>query len=526
MAEILGIVANVAALIQLAHYGEKFAKALLNFSKQNSSPRKEVDRCASQAQDFSDCINMTHFTLERHFANFTKSPLLQYLSSQGILDRILNRSKSIEWQLDKATIRVRSLLGGGNAVFNFLKWWYQKDSILDLFPEMNSVKISLQLLVSATQLEVLDMECKDSLWDTEKLISNEKHMYVLTNMGTSPGVIDLVLNSLSASNHLKKVIRGNLKTLKRLEAQIERANPLMPTDAFTHQTQSTSSLYEIMLPLGRSMVKTGSVPKPKFVSSESSESSTRTKEVISHIQNNLVRRLMARPQTYKSSTSGNSMPSVSSAPSRGASSQTEARHYDHEALYKLERRLQHERLSRKQSSSAKTTPSSTTGQPATKRHIDHGSGANSNIHEAKSVQASQSQRQQLEPLHERVILVDTANLDRSIVHSHVLHKGKLTGKILTGVVHTTLDVSVISILEAKRLDINVDSCEDDKKIGFKFDQGTVQTCIGMVSITIDHNPSPGSQSLITRHKFYVLENCHPRLIYGKDIWEIEETSKQ
>ncbi|KAK1495034.1 hypothetical protein CABS01_11262 [Colletotrichum abscissum] len=191
MAEILGIVANVAALIQLAHYGEKFAKALLNFSKQNSSPRKEVDRCASQAQDFSDCINMTHFTLERHFANFTKSPLLQYLSSQGILDRILNRSKSIEWQLDKATIRVRSLLGGGNAVFNFLKWWYQKDSILDLFPEMNSVKISLQLLVSATQLEVLDMECKDSLWDTEKLISNEKHI-----------------------NHLKKVIRVHQLSLR------------------------------------------------------------------------------------------------------------------------------------------------------------------------------------------------------------------------------------------------------------------------------------------------------------------------
>ncbi|KAI3548317.1 hypothetical protein CSPX01_03113 [Colletotrichum filicis] len=485
MAEILGIVASVAALIQLAHYGEKFAKALFNFSKQNSSPRKEVDRCASQAQDFSDCINMTHFTLERHFANYTKSPLLQYLSFQGILDRILNRSELIEWRLDKATIRVRSLLGGGNAVFNFLKWWYQKDSILDLFPEMNSVKISLQLLVSATQLEVLDMECKDSLCDTEKLISNEKHM-----------------------NHLKKVIRGNLKTLKRLEAQIERANPLMPTDAFTHQTQSTSSLYEIMLPLGRSMVKTGSVPKPKFVSSASSESSTRTKE------------------TYKSSSSGNSMPSVSSAPSRGASSQTEARHYDHEALYKFERRLQHERLSRKQSSSAKTTTSSTTGQPATKRHVDHGSGANSNIQEVKSVQASQSQRQQLEPLHERVILVDTANLDRSIVHSHVLHKGKLTDKILTGVVHTTLDVSVISILEAKRLGINVDSCEDDKKIGFKFDQGKIQTCIGMVSITIDHNPSRGSQSLITRHKFYVLENCHPRLIFGKDIWEIEETSKQ
>ncbi|KAK1727064.1 uncharacterized protein BDZ83DRAFT_227125 [Colletotrichum acutatum] len=103
MAEVLGIVASVAALIQLAKYGEKFAKVLIRYSKQSSSPGKEVERCAFQAQDFSDCIDMTQFALERHFDKYTESSLLQYLLSQGILQGILNRSKLIKWQLEMAT---------------------------------------------------------------------------------------------------------------------------------------------------------------------------------------------------------------------------------------------------------------------------------------------------------------------------------------------------------------------------------------------------------------------------------------
>lgn len=203
MAEILGIVASVAALIQLANYSEKFAKALLKFSRQNSSLRKEVDRCVFRAQDFSYCIDLTQFALERHFRKYTESSLLRYLLSQGILQGILNRSRLIRWRLEKAIKRVRSLLRGGNAVFNFFKWWYQKDSILDLFPEMDSVKISLQLLVSATQLEVLDMECNDSLFDSEKFTSNEEQMYVFTKVLASSGVTNFVLDSRSNSKRLK-----------------------------------------------------------------------------------------------------------------------------------------------------------------------------------------------------------------------------------------------------------------------------------------------------------------------------------
>ncbi|KXH39078.1 hypothetical protein CNYM01_08895 [Colletotrichum nymphaeae SA-01] len=432
---------------------------------------------------------MTQFSLEGHFRKYTESPLLQYIVSKGILHGILDRSELMELRFEKATKRVQTRLVGGNAIFKFFKWYYQKDSILDLFPEMDSLKVSLLLLMSATQLEVLDMECNNSLSDREKLIFNEKHI-----------------------RRLKKSIRDNLETLKRLESQTARVNQFMPMGPLVHQAQSVSSLYEILLPLGRSMVKTGSVPKPKFVSATPSESSTRTKEVIFHVQ------------------AGRSMPSVSSAPSRGADSQKQACHHDHEALYKLERRLQHERLSRNRSSSAKTTPSSPTGPPATLRDVDYGSGASSNTRdkEARSVHASQLQRQQVGTLPKTPIVhaVNTANSYKSIVRSLVSRNGKPSGKVLTGVVNTTLEVNVISILEAERVGASLVPCQEDQEIKFKFDSGKSQPCIGIVYFIIYHNSMLGSQSPTTRHKFYVLENCHPRLIFGKDILEIEEALKQ
>ncbi|KAK1727065.1 uncharacterized protein BDZ83DRAFT_227130 [Colletotrichum acutatum] len=348
---------------------------------------------------------------------------------------------------------------------------------------MVSVKISLQLLVSATQLEVLDMECSGSLLDSEKLNSNEKQI-----------------------KRLKKVIRGNLRTLKTLEAQSRRAG--QSTVPFAYRTQPTSSLYELLVPLGRSMAETGCVPKPKSVSATSSESSTRTKE------------------PYKSSLAGISVPSDSSAPSRGAEFQKDASSYDHEALYKEERRSQYERLSRNRSSSAKTTPPSPPGPPATVRSVNHGSGASSNMREARSVLALQLQRQQSETLPKRVFEVNTANFDKLLARSQVLENGQLSGKTVTGRVNTTLEVSIISITEAGRLDLNVISCEQDKETEFKFDQGKNQPCIGMVTFTIYHSRIASSQSPTTSHKVYVVEHCRPELIFGKNFFDRDGNSKQ
>ncbi|KXH45336.1 hypothetical protein CSIM01_13559 [Colletotrichum simmondsii] len=224
------------------------------------------------------------------------------------------------------------------------------------------------------------------------------------------------------------------------------------------------------------------------------------------------------------------MPSVSSAPSRGADSQKEACYYDHEAPYKLERRLQHERLSRNRSSSANTTTSLPPGPPATLRDVDYGSGASSNSRdmEARSVHASQLQRQQFDTLPKELIVhaVNTANFYKSITRPIVSRNGKPSGKVLTGVINTTLAVNVISVLEAERVGASLVSCQQDQEIGFEFDSGKIQPCIGIVYLIIYHNSMLGSKSPTTRHKFHVLENCHPRLIFGKDILEIEETLKQ
>lgn len=148
------------------------------------------------------------------------------------------------------------------------------------------------------------------------------------------------------------------------------------------------------------------------------------------------------------------------------------------------------------------------------------------MREARSVFALQFQRRQFETLPKRVFEVNTANFDKSIAHSQVLDNGQFSGKIVTGRVNTALEVSIISITEAGRLDLNVISCEQDKETKFKFDQGKIQPCIGMVTFTIYHSRIAYSQSPTTSHKVYVVEHCHPELIFGKDFFDRDGNSKQ
>ncbi|OHE98386.1 hypothetical protein CORC01_06382 [Colletotrichum orchidophilum] len=161
MAEVLGFVASFAALIQLVQYGAKFAEALYQFSEQSGSPTEEIERFALQASTFSFVISTAHCSLDQHCKNYPDSPVLRFISTNGVLYSISYQSDSIKSRLRKAIRRVKNRLGSKNVVFNFLKWWYQKDSIKDLFPEMECIKTSLQLLLATAQFEIAKLEHND-----------------------------------------------------------------------------------------------------------------------------------------------------------------------------------------------------------------------------------------------------------------------------------------------------------------------------------------------------------------------------
>ncbi|KAK1623796.1 hypothetical protein BDP81DRAFT_399142 [Colletotrichum phormii] len=180
MAEVLGLVSSFAAIIQLVQYGEKFAKALYQYSEQQGYRTDEIERYAIQAITFSDVVRTAHFSLNQHCKKYPKSPVLDFIATQGALDNIAFQSESVELRLRKATSQVRSYLGSRNFVLSFFKWWYQKDCIKDLFPEMESIKTSLQLLMATAHFEIATMERNDphsklSVTDIEEL---EISMYI------------------------------------------------------------------------------------------------------------------------------------------------------------------------------------------------------------------------------------------------------------------------------------------------------------------------------------------------------------
>ncbi|EXF86001.1 hypothetical protein CFIO01_05936 [Colletotrichum fioriniae PJ7] len=161
MTEVLGLVSSFAAIIQLVQYGEKFAKALYQYSEQRGYRAEKIEHYANDVVTFSDVVRTAHFSLTQHCKKYPESPVLDFIATQGVLNNIASQSGSVEQRLKIAASQIRSCLGSKSFVLSFFKWWYQRNSIKDLFPEMESIKTSLQLLLATAQFEIVTMERDD-----------------------------------------------------------------------------------------------------------------------------------------------------------------------------------------------------------------------------------------------------------------------------------------------------------------------------------------------------------------------------
>ncbi|KAL0932333.1 uncharacterized protein CTRU02_213286 [Colletotrichum truncatum] len=161
MAEIVGIVASLAAIIQLIEYGEKLSRQLYKFSDFIKFKAEEVEECAARTQLFSDTVNLARSTLDKYCEENKKSAVIEYISSSHILPSLNKTCASVTRRLYRATRQVKGLRSGGSGLITFIRWWYQKDAIMVLFPEMDSYKTTLMLLMHSAQMEGLTMIMKN-----------------------------------------------------------------------------------------------------------------------------------------------------------------------------------------------------------------------------------------------------------------------------------------------------------------------------------------------------------------------------
>ncbi|KAF6824073.1 hypothetical protein CPLU01_11069 [Colletotrichum plurivorum] len=233
MAEVLGV---IAAMIQLAQFGDKFAKELRRFSHFSSSRAQQVKQHAAQARNFSTSISTARLSLLQHSERHPKSPVIRYISSRQVCSGLDENAEFVRDRIYEATIRTKKLMRIKSSPVLFVKWFYYKDSIFLPFAEMESLKTCLLLLMTSALLESCMAERRELPSD-----ANEK-----------------------------------METLDRemLEVQDDRRTTNTNSSFSMMQSgRSAALVIKAVIQLGTSLVETGEVPEAPLVSPLSSVAS-------------------------------------------------------------------------------------------------------------------------------------------------------------------------------------------------------------------------------------------------------------
>lgn len=156
MAEILALPASIAAVMQLADYGWRFAKVLHQFARNTHMAIEELNHFAIQVQSFSDSVGAAQASLHRHFTKYADSPFMAYLLRNRVLENISQDSDFIRRCLRDAKKDVLSM-NSKYLLWMSIRWSFKKASILTLQPQMESLKTTLGLLLATAQLDAVHM---------------------------------------------------------------------------------------------------------------------------------------------------------------------------------------------------------------------------------------------------------------------------------------------------------------------------------------------------------------------------------
>lgn len=140
-------------VVWLCGSARKLSKVLYKFARDAGIVADEVERFANQVRSFSDTIATAELSLTHYCEENLASRVVSFLSSRNVLESIAHEAASVEEHLFAIQDTVEGLLQSRPILWASIKWSWKKSSILELAPEMESVKSSLQLLIVITQFE-------------------------------------------------------------------------------------------------------------------------------------------------------------------------------------------------------------------------------------------------------------------------------------------------------------------------------------------------------------------------------------
>lgn len=154
MADPLTVIGGLAAVAQLSTSAARLVRGFYRFAGGVKSVTAEVNRFASQVRSFSYIVKLAQVTLSRYCSENPDSRVVAYLSSHRVLPNINSDAEYTSMHIRAIHDRIQRT-PTGFALVTAIVWWFCKSSIMELYPEMESIKTNLSLLMATTQLEAV-----------------------------------------------------------------------------------------------------------------------------------------------------------------------------------------------------------------------------------------------------------------------------------------------------------------------------------------------------------------------------------
>ena len=154
MAEVVGLVASITAIVGIAGAAAKLSKTLYGVAKDAGSAQDDIETWAIKFASFSSVIQTAHFSLDLHFKTRAQSRACEFIKENHVIEDIVNHSKHIKVQVDKIRPYVREISSSLTFITK-IKWLLRKAEVELLGPRMESVKTDLTTLLQVISLEIL-----------------------------------------------------------------------------------------------------------------------------------------------------------------------------------------------------------------------------------------------------------------------------------------------------------------------------------------------------------------------------------
>ncbi len=155
MAEILGLASSIVAIAGAADAALRMARSMRRLSKDLGAAREDIKHFARDIDNFASIIGAAHYSLQIHSTEpQSHTKVLVFIHERNLLDRLVDQSDHVIDHIKELRPSIKSLRSRISFVER-LKWLLHRADVRALGPKMESVKTSLNLVISLVTYEAL-----------------------------------------------------------------------------------------------------------------------------------------------------------------------------------------------------------------------------------------------------------------------------------------------------------------------------------------------------------------------------------